>query len=246
MARPIRILLTAGLAVSLAAPAFAQDQAPPAAPQGASVSGYPGVYQGTWQGTWQPAPQAGTYVPGPGVYPSAGAYPPPPEADPRYRDMLEKCRGVERRHSGTTGAVIGGVVGGVVGNRIASGNRVLGTVGGAAVGALAGGAIGKSIDKNRQRECEEFFSSYAPPPGYGPAQPYPGVFPYGAPGYVPYGYPGYGYMMVPVPVVTTQGCCQPCTETRTTTVTYVRERVRKVYRPVRTKLVKEKRVYTGS
>ncbi|MBX9884802.1 MAG: glycine zipper 2TM domain-containing protein [Novosphingobium sp.] len=163
--------------------------------------------------------------------------------------MLDKCQGVERRHSGTTGAVIGGViggvVGGVVGNRIASGNRVLGTVAGAAVGAVVGGAVGKSIDRNRQSECEEFFSSYAPPPGYGPAQPYPGVFPSGAPGYPPYGfYPAYGYVMVPI--LTTQGCCSPCTETRTTTVTYVRERARKVYKVVPVKRVKEKRVYMGS
>lgn len=244
MARLIRALLTAGVAASLATPAFAQDQAPPPAPQGAWPSGYPGVYQGSWQGTWQPAPQGGGYVPPQGGYSPTGAYPPPPEADPRYREMLNKCQGVERRHSGTTGAVIGGVLGGVVGNRIASGNRVVGTVAGAAVGAVAGGAIGKSIDKSRERECEEFFSSYAPPPGYAPSQPYPGVFPYGVPGYAPYGYPG--YMMVPVPVMTTQGCCSPCTETRTTTVTYVRERVRKYYRPVRTKRIKEKRVYVGS
>lgn len=252
MARLIRSLLTVGVAASLAGPAFAQDQAPPPAPQGAWASGYPGAYHGTWQGTWQgtyaPPPGAapGAYAPPPGSYPPPGAYP-QPEADPRYREMLDKCQGVERRHSGTTGAVIGGVLGGVVGNRIASGNRTLGTVAGAAAGAVAGGAIGKSIDKNRERECEAFFSSYAP------QQPYPGVFPYGPGGY-PGGYPAYGYApygYVMVPVMTMQnGCCQnpaPCTETSTTTVTYVRERARKVvYRPVHTKRVKEKRVYVGS
>jgi hypothetical protein len=158
--------------------------------------------------------------------------------------MLDKCQGVTRRTSGTTGAVIGGLVGGVIGNRVASGNRVLGTVAGAAVGAVTGGAIGKSVDRSRERECEEFFSNYAPAQGYGPPPAgYPGAYPY--PGY---GYPAYGYTMVPVMMM--QGPQQPCIETRTETVTYVRERGQAHYvprRPVyRIKRVKEKRVYIGS
>lgn len=252
MARFFRALMVATMATGLAAPALVHGQPV----QGNWPSGYPGAYQGTWQGQWQgqwqPQPgqaQQGAMQPPQGAYPAAPmSYgPPPAEADPRYREMVEKCQNVGRRHSGTTGAVIGGVVGGVVGNRVASGNRVLGTVAGAAVGAAAGGAIGHSVDKNRERECDEFFSSYAPAPGYGPA-PYPGVFPYGgyapANGYPAYGYPAYGYVMVPV--MTVQGPQQPCVETRTETVTYVRERVRRPWRPVRTKLIKEKRVYTGS
>lgn len=250
MARLFRAFVVTATATCLAVPALARDHQAQAV-QGNWQSGYPGAYQNSWQGqnpAQYPAPYPAAPYPGQYPAPPPGYGPAPqaaPDADPRYREMVEKCQGVTTRRSGTTGAVVGGLLGGVVGNRVASGNRTVGTIAGAAVGAVAGGAIGKSIDKNREQECEAFFSSYAPPQGYGPS-PYPGVFPYGGPGYAPYGYPGYGYMMVPVPVITTQGCCNPCTETRTTTVTYVRERVRKVYRPVRIKRVKEKRVYTGS
>ena len=184
----------------------------------------------------QAAPPQG-YVPAP----QAAA-----DADPRYREMVEKCQGVERRGSGTTGAVIGGLVGGVAGNRIASGSRVLGTVAGAAVGAVAGGAIGKSIDKNREKECEAFFSSYAPPqaPAYG------------------YGYPAYGYApgmtgapmgYVMVPPGAPQGAAPtgtqnqgPCTETRTVTYEYVPVKRRYISAPPRRPVVRDKRVRVGS
>ena len=56
-------------------------------------------------------------------------------------------------------------------------------------------------------------------------------------------------MMVPVMMMPAPQQ-QPCTETRTETVTYVRERAHHDYvprRPVyRVKRVKEKRVYTGN
>jgi hypothetical protein len=184
--------------------------------------------------TWQ------TYS-GPVAYPQVQPQQPPAEADPRYREMLDRCQGVTRRNSGVAGAVIGGVIGGVVGNRVISGDRTLGTVAGVAVGAAAGTAVGRAADRSRERECEQFFSTYTPAngpsgPGYAPAP------------YLAYGYAPYGYIMVPVaaaPVVQ-----QPCTETRTETVEYVPVTVRHGYvphRPIyRDKRVKEKRVYTGS
>jgi len=246
MARIFRAVLAASMATGLAVPApvYAQNQQPP---QANSPSGYPGAYQAPHQGSYpatplpysQPSWQGAYAQPMPAPIYNGAPPPNPAEADPRYREMLDKCQGVSHRSGGTTGAVIGGLVGGVVGNRVASSNRALGTVAGAAVGAVAGGAIGKSVDRSRERECEEFFSSYAPPAAYGPP---PGV-------YQGYGYPAYGYMMVPV-IMMPAPQQQPCTETRTETVTYVRERAHHDYvprRPVyRVKRVKEKRVYTGN
>ncbi len=260
MAVSFRALLAATMATGLSAPALAHDPAPQA-PQANWQSGYPGAYQTTWQGQYPMAPMAygapGYSVPvysqpvyAPPVYsvPVYNGQVAPPQgypaadSDPRYREMVEKCQGVERRGSGTTGAVIGGLVGGVAGNRIVSGSRVLGTVAGAAVGAVAGGAIGKSIDKNREKECEAFFSSYAPPqaPAYG------------------YGYPGYGYapgmtgapmgyVMVPVGSPQAAGQAQgPCTETRTVTYEYVPVKRRYISAPPRRPAVRDKRVRVGS
>lgn len=261
MARILRAVLTASLATGLAVPTLAQEQNQ-AAPQQNVQSGYPGAYQNPYQGAypvvptpygapaWQGAnPQQPNQAPVYNAYaPIAGQGPAPSfaAADPRYREMLDRCQNVGRRNRGTTGALIGGliggVIGGVVGNRVASaGERLLGSVvgsaGGAAVGAIAGGAIGRSGQRSRERECQEFFSNYAPP---SPAGPPPGVY--------PGGYPGWGYMMVPVMLMPAQQ--QPCTETRTETVTYVRERAHHHYVPrhpvYRVKRVKEKRVYTGS
>ena len=249
MARILRAVLAATVATGLAVPALAHEHHQEAA-QANWQSGYPAAYQNPYQGSYpngsapysQPSWQGANGQPMPQPVYNGAPPPNPAEADPRYREMLDRCQGVTRRNSGTTGAVIGGLVGGVIGNRVASGNRTLGTVAGAAVGAVTGGVIGKSVDRSRERECEEFFSSYAPAPGYGqPQAGYPGAYP-------GYGYPAYGYMMVPVMMVQTPQ--QPCTETRTETVTYVRERIRHHYvarHPVyRVKRIKEKRVYTGS
>lgn len=105
-------------------------------------------------------------------------------------------------------------------------------------GAVAGGAIGKSVDRSKERECQKFFSSYAPSIGYGPAQA----------GHIVYGYPACGYGIMSVVMVAQPQ--QPCVETRTETVTYVRERIghhQVPHRPVyRAKRIKEKRVYIGS
>ena len=244
MARILHAVLAATVATGFAVPALAHEHHQEAA-QPSWQSGYPAAYQNPYQGNYpgapapysQPSSQGANGQPMP--QPVYNGAPPsnPAEADPRYREMLDKCQGVTRSGSGTTGAVIGGLAGSVIGNRVASGNRTLGTVAGAALGAVTGGLIGKSINRSRERECEEFFSSYAPAQGYGPPQA----------GY-PRAYPAYGYMMVPVMMV--QAPQQPCTETRTETVTYVRERVRHHYvarRPIyRVKRVKDKRVYTGS
>ncbi|KUR72265.1 hypothetical protein AQZ52_03015 [Novosphingobium fuchskuhlense] len=172
-----------------------------------------------------------------------------PEADPHYREMVEKCQGVARRNSGTTGAVIGGLVGGVVGNRIASGNRTVGTVAGAALGAVTGGVIGKSVDKNREKECQEFFSSYAPPaPAYYGYAPVPAGYAYSTPayGYAPpmTGAP-MGYVMVPAgaPQAAQQAQTQgPCTETRTVSYEYVPVKRRYIGTPPRRAAVHDKRV----
>lgn len=238
MAKFIRAALAATLVTGFAVPALAQQQQQTA--QASWPSGYPGAYQNPNQAGYPAA--AVPY--GQPVWQGNNGVPSQAEADPRYREMLDKCQNVSRRSSGTVGGLIGGVVGGVIGNRVASGNRTLGTVAGAAVGAATGAAIGNSADRSRERECEEFFSRYAPAPGYGPQQAgYPGAYPYPASGYA-----AYGYMMVPVMMVQSQQ--QPCVETRTETVTYVREHGHHRHvpqRPVyRTKRIKEKRVYTGS
>lgn len=197
---------------------------------------------------YMPAPQG--YVAAPQGYvpgPQSAA-----ETDPRYREMVDKCQGVARRNSGTTGAVIGGLVGGVVGNRVASGSRAIGTVAGAAVGAVAGGVIGKSVDKSREQECEEFFSSYAPPqaPSYGYAAPA------GSYGYPAYGAPAYGYApgmtgapmgYVMVPANAPQAGAQqaqggPCTETRTVSYEYVPVKRRYIGAPPRRAAPRDKRV----
>lgn len=256
--------MVATMASSLAVPALAQAQAA----QGSWQSGYPGAYQSSWQGQYPaqypvaPMPYGGpvysapVYAPPvysvPGyngqVAPPQGYLPAPqaaPDADPRYREMVDKCQGVTNRNSGTTGAVIGGLVGGVVGNRVASGNRTVGTVAGAAVGAIAGGVVGKSVDRNRERECQEFFSSYAPPApayyGYAPqAGGYPG-------GYPAYGYAPMGYVMMPVNAPPAAAQAQaPCTETRTVTYEYVPVKRRYIGAPPRRPVVREKRVKVPS
>lgn len=250
MAHRLPGLLAAGLLLAAAQPVLAHDHDTPVQ----AVTG-PGTWSGSWQGgnwqggSWQGGTWQGQWVPGGYGY---GYGPAPVEADPRYREMDERCRNYGKRDNGVGGAVIGGVVGGVVGNRIAPGDRTLGTVAGAAVGAIAGRAIDKAEDRKREqardRECEEFLArsggAYAPPPGYG----YPGT---AYPGYaVPMGYAVMGYMMVPVvPVAVAQAVQPPCTETKTVTYEYVTVRNRKVwYRPASRpiKRVKEKRVYTGS
>jgi len=267
MARVIRAVLAAAMATGIAAPALAQNQVPvQVSGQSGYVSGYQGVPMYYAPPVWQSyqAPVYNAPVQSAPVYNGA---PPPqaPQADPHYLQMVEKCQGVTRRNSGTTGAVIGGVVGGVVGNRVASGNRVIGTVAGAAVGAVAGGAIGKSVDRSRERECEEFFSSYSAPPQpgygytYGYAPPaYPGGYAYGYPayGYPSYGYapvngPAMGYVMVPqgAPQTVPQAVPQAqgtCTETRTVTYEYVP--VVRHYRgaPPRRPVVRDKRVLVPS
>jgi len=263
MARILRAVLAASVATGLAVPALAQEQNQPA-PQQNVPSGYPGAYQNPYQGSypavptpygapaWQgPNPQQPNQGPVYNAYaPVAGQAPAQSfaAADPRYREMLDRCQNVGRRNRGTTGALIGGliggVIGGVVGNRVASaGERLLGSVvgsaGGAAVGAIAGGAIGRSGQRSSERECQEFFSSYAPPaPSYG------------------YGYPGYGYapgmvapmgyVMVPVgaPQVAAQGGQGPCTETRTVTYSYEYVPVKHRYTaaPRRRPVVRDKRV----
>jgi hypothetical protein len=242
------------MASGLAAPALAQ--APAQAAQGNWQSGYPGAYQGSWQGQYPAPPMvyygAPVYAPpvysvpvySPPVVPPQGYVPAPqaaPDGDPRYREMVEKCQGVTTRHSGTTGAVIGGVVGGVVGNRIASGNRTLGTVAGAAVGAVAGGAIGKSVDKNRERECEEFFSSYAPPaPTYYGYAPQTGSY---SAGYPAYGYAPMGYVMVPTNAPQAAApALGTCTETRTVSYEYVPVKRRYIGAPPRRPVTRDKRV----
>ncbi|WP_298174387.1 glycine zipper 2TM domain-containing protein [Novosphingobium sp.] len=278
MARLLQALVVAAMTSSLAVPALARGHQTQVA-QGSWQSGYPGAYQGSWQGQYPVQyPVYGAPVYAPPVY-SAPVYNPPvysapayngqvappqgyvpapqaaPDADPRYREMVERCQGVTTRHSGTTGAVIGGVVGGVVGNRVASGNRTIGTVAGAAVGAVAGGAIGKSVDKNRERECEEFFSSYAPPA--------PAYYGYGAPagGYA-YGYPSYGYAPMPgapmtgapmgyvmVPANAPQAVAPgqgACTETRTVSYEYVPVKKRYIGAPPRRPVVHDKRVKVPS
>lgn len=272
MARLFRALVVAAMTSSFAAPALAREHQTQVA-QSSWQSGYPAAYQGSWQGQYPVqypvAPMVyGAPVYAPPVYsapvynapayngqvaPPQGYVPAPqaaPEADPRYREMVEKCQGVTTRNSGTTGAVIGGLVGGVVGNRVASGNRTIGTVAGAAVGAVAGGAIGKSVDKSRERECEEFFSSYAPPA--------PAYYGYGAPagGYA-YGYPSYGYApmtgapmgYVMVPANAPQAAAQgqgACTETRTVTYEYVPVRKRYIGAPPRRPVMRDKRVKVSS
>ncbi len=240
MAKIFRAVLAVAMIVGVAAPALAQQEMA----QASWPSGYPGAYQNPYQGGYPAAQPYGQPVwQGANGQPSwqgNNSAPSPAEADPRYREMLERCQNVGRRNSGTVGGLIGGVVGGVIGNRVASGNRALGTVAGAAVGAATGAVIGNSADRGRERECEEFFSRYTPAPGHGPQH---AGYPYPA-----YGYPAYGYMMVPVMMVQGQQQ-QPCTETRTETVTYVREHSHHRYvrpHPVyRVKRVKEKRVYTG-
>ncbi len=225
MARFLSKMLTAAMACAAAGPALAQDQG--SIPQGTYQGGYPPAYQNGYQGG-VPIPYGG-WPPAPSYAPPPGAVPYPQQEDPRYRDMVERCRKYARPDNGVGGAVIGGVVGGVIGNRVASGNRTLGTIIGGVAGAITGRAIDKNEDKDRERECADFFRSYAPPAAYGP------------------GYPGYGYMMVPVYMV--PGPQKPYTETKTTTVSYVTEpcRCHAPRRPVyRHKRVKEKRVYTGS
>lgn len=256
MARLLRALVVAAMTSSLAVPAFARGHQAQVV-QESWPSGYPGAYQSTWQGQYPaqyPAPY-GAPVYAPPVYYTAPVAPPQgyvptpqpgPEADPRYNEMVEKCRGVTTRHSGTTGAVIGGLVGGVVGNRVASGNRAVGTVAGAAVGAVAGGAIGKSVDKSREQECQDFFSSYAPPaPGYYGYTAPVGGYGYGYPSYVyqPYGYAPMGYVMVPAnaPQAPVQGQ-GTCTETRTVSYEYVPVKRRYIGAPPRRPVYRDKRV----
>lgn len=267
MARFFRALVVAMATSGLGAPALAHEQPAQAPVQSSWQSPYPGVFPGGYPVYGAPvyappvysvpvypvpvAPPQG-YVPQQGYVPPQGYVPVPPsaqDADPRYREMVDKCQGVTTRRSGTTGAVIGGLVGGVVGNRVASGERTVGTVAGAAVGAVAGGVIGKSIDKKRARECDEFFSTYAPP------QPAPGYYGYTAPagGYA-YGYPTYGYVppvtgapigyvMVPSnapqAVAPAQGSC---TETRTVSYEYVPVKRRYIGAPPRRPVLRDKRV----
>ncbi len=232
MARIFPTMLIATLAGAGAGPALAHDHEANM-PQGTYQGAYPETYQGGYQGG-VPMPYGG-WPPASAYAPQQRAAPYPQQDDPRYSDMVERCRRYAKPDNGVGGAVIGGVVGGVIGNRVASGNRTLGTVAGAAIGALTGRAIDKSEDKGRERECAEFFRSYAPAAPYG--QGYPGA----------YGAPGYGYMMVPVYMV--PGPQRPYTETTTTTVHYVTETRRRCAprRPVyRHQRVKEKRVYVGS
>lgn len=237
MARILPTMLIAALLGAGAGPALAHDHEANT-PQGTYQGAYPEPYQGGYQGG-VPVPYGG-WPPAQGYAPQQGVAPYPQQEDPRYRDMVERCRKYAKPDNGVGGAVIGGVVGGVIGNRVAPGNRTLGTIIGGVAGALAGRAIDKNEDKGRERECAEFFRSYASAGPYGPGYPDG----YGAPGY---GYPGYGYMMVPVYMV--QGTQRPYTETTTTTVRYVTETHcrcaprRPVYRHRR---VKEKRVYMGS
>jgi hypothetical protein len=259
MARLVPALLAATLATGLVAPAAAHDPADQISQT---------TTQTTWQGQYPVAampygaPVYGAPVYSPPVY-SAPVYngaaapegylPAPQSAavsDPRYREMIDKCQGVTHRNSGTTGAVIGGLVGGVAGNRIASANRILGTVAGAAVGAVAGGAIGTSIDKNRERECEQFFSSYAPQqaPGYGYGVP-AGGYAYGYPayGYVPMTGAPMGYVMVPAGAPQVAAPAQgACTETRTVTYEYVPVTRRYISAPPRRRVVHDKRVWVPS
>ncbi|ABD24580.1 17 kDa surface antigen [Novosphingobium aromaticivorans DSM 12444] len=219
---------------AMTAPAVARDD------DRSSAGGH-----GGWSGGWQ-----GGYVPGPVYYPPmfGPPYPtvvmahpvdgpPPPVAypqgyaspDPRWGEMIERCRKVQG-DSGVGGALLGGVAGGVVGNRVVDGNRTLGTVAGAAVGAIAGAAIDKAEDSDLRRECDDYFRSM-PRQAYG----YPGG-----------GYAPYGYMMVPVMLPPQK----PCVETTVVTEKWVDEPVRSRYIPrrapaVKEKRVKEKRVYTG-
>lgn len=265
MARLIRALVVASLASGLAVPALAREQQAPAA-----QASYPGAYQTSWQAQY-PAPYPVQYPVAPMAY-GAPVYAPPvysvpvysapvappqgyvpaqpaaPDADPHYREMVDKCQGVTNRKSGTTGAIIGGVVGGVAGNQIASGDRTLGTVAGAAVGAVAGGAIGKSADKSREQECQEFFSSYAPQapaPGYYGYLPPAGGYAYAPPASgQPYGYaPPMGYVMMPANAPQAPAQAQgTCTETRTVSYEYVPVQRRYIGAPPRRAAPRDKRV----
>lgn len=224
MARVFPSMLMIALVCAEAAPALAHEPAV-SMPQG----GYPAPYQDGYQGG-PPVPYGG-WPQGPSGTMQQGAAPYPQQEDPRYRDMVERCRKYARPDNGVGGAVIGGLAGGVIGNRVASGNRTLGTIVGGIVGALAGRAIDKGEDKGRERECAEFSRSYSPQGSYSG------------------GYPAYGYMMVPVFLVPTPQ--KPYTETTTTTVEYVTDRhTRQRYIPrhpvSRQKRLKEKRVYMGS
>ena len=239
MARVFPKMLTLALLCAGAAPALAHDPVADV-PQPGYQGGYPGPYQGGYQGG-VPVPHGG-WPQGPSHALPQGAAPYSPQEDARYRDMVERCRKYARPDNGLGGTLIGGAVGGVIGNRVASGNRTLGTIVGGAIGALTGRAIDKGEDKGRERECAEFFRSYAPQGSYGGGYPAG----YGTPGY---GHPAYGYMMVPVYFV--QSPQKPYTETKTTTVEYVTDtHTRHRYIPrhpvYRYKRVKDKRVHMGS
>lgn len=165
------VALVATAMMVTATPAVAQD-GPPRPPSEMS-NGWQGSWQGQWQapdnqvyhGTW-----TGTYERD--VYPGSSSTqfngPPPvpngPGAwgaprDEHWQRMVERCS-TDHRSGKVVGGVIGGVVGGVIGNRLASGNRVLGTVAGAGIGALGGVAVGTTVDRRHDRECEDFFRGY--------------------------------------------------------------------------------------
>ena len=179
--------------------------------------------------------------------------------DSHYQEMADRCQRLRPGGGGGGGALVGGAVGGLIGNRVASGDRLLGTVVGAGVGAIAGSAADRANHRARERECDEFFSRYAPPapapvqPAYAPGgvyaqgPAYPQTAAYPMPGYAPY-----GYMMVPVITQPQQPCVEKTVVTERWVEQPVRERVvytrpKVVYRTVvlRDKRVPDKRVYTG-
>lgn len=237
ISRSLPTFAAAGLALALAAPAFAhpdRDLAPPDAVLDAEGRDY-----GDHPAMAHPMSHPGM---------DGAAHMPPPMAHREHwermrGDWLEQCRDrtgwrVERHDDGFGGAVIGGLAGGLIGNRIAGrGDRVVGTVIGAAAGAAVGVAIDKAEDRGRGHDrgyargdyCEQYFDYYtqAGQGGWG------------------WGY-GQPMMMVPVMMVSHQGHGKVCKETVVTEEWVTIRQPRRVrYIPVRDKrvrIVTEKRV----
>jgi hypothetical protein len=183
MSKPMKIrtvaasALSAVLALSIVAPAFAQPAYPPP-PSG----NYP----------YAPPP------PPPGAPPQGYGDPalnPPPgySAQDAQRDASEQQREQDRAYAAqaeawaqancmraeanrtTGGAIVGGILGAVIGSNLARGG---GREGGAIIGGLGGAALGANVAKNSQGSCP---GGFAMRPG---APPYPvPVVVYDAPGW---------------------------------------------------------------
>ncbi|MEM9500294.1 MAG: hypothetical protein AAF941_00480 [Pseudomonadota bacterium] len=156
------------------------------------------------------------YVQQPGYAPYPGGPAAPTPVVFNREQWLDECRRrtdgrSEKEKGGIIGGLLGAVAGGIIGNRVASGERLAGTLIGAGTGGLAGLALGNVIGggrKDDRYDCEAALDGYLAQPNTTFASrsiPSPG---YTYPAYAP----AYGY----APAYTGQyaysagcGCQQP-------------------------------------